>query len=467
MITILINSVDLSDHVVKCDRIPVCVRNRDFSPVAEGFGFSLGWSVAEVPEVGETVAIFSETTPIYLGFIERVSTNYDELTYDIEVINALYKLEKVVVSFSELAELIRDVVAEDETECTFDPSPSSVNSHSHGLVDDDCVALFTDGTLPTGLEANRQYYVKRLDADNFQVKEYLGSSTGISFTGTGTGTHHFRFVDHDLFCFRDNENAPSIKLSWLLKNIFQKVGLTLDLTASETITLHTETISGTAYNYDLRSIAIDENMFYCLNQDVAMSYTVIDDTASDSSYSTNKITLWEFISAVCSAFGFAIGVKDESPFTFELVKSSLTVTVTDNNTFSRVDETIIPSISEGYTVFRKYWNVRSAYQSTTPTDIEEHDKNVVEGGKEEVTVLNNLRFFLRDIRAGQPNGKLLATDTYEFPFSKQIERQITLMEDNHLQKKIVTTMRFDMPMVLENYIDAEKLTSEIVQENII
>ena len=64
MITILINSVDFSDHVVKCDKIPVCVRNRDFSPVAEGFGFSLGWNVAQVPEVGENVTIFSETTKI-------------------------------------------------------------------------------------------------------------------------------------------------------------------------------------------------------------------------------------------------------------------------------------------------------------------------------------------------------------------------------------------------------------------
>jgi chloramphenicol O-acetyltransferase len=239
------------------------------------------------------------------------------------------------------------------------------------------------------------------------------------------------------------------------------------LTASETITLHTENISGTDYNYDLRSIAIDENMFYCLNQDVAMSYTVIDNTASESSYSTNKITLWQFISAVCSVFGFAIRVKDDSPLTYELAKSSLSVTVADNDTFSRVDETILAPVSEGYTAFRKFWNVRSAYQSTTPTDIEEKNKIVVEGGKEEITLLKNLQFFLRDIRPGQPNGKLLATATYEFPFSKLIERQTTLREDNYLQKKIITSMRFDIPMVLENYINPEKMTSEIAQENAI
>lgn len=457
MISIHINDIDLSDHIVRCDRIPITVRNRDYSPVAEGFGFSLGFNCLAVPQAGDPVTVIDDTTPIYLGFVEKVRNNYNDLIYEVTIENALYKLEKTMVSFAELGELIRDVLSVEETPCIFDNVPNSVRADSHGLYDGDSIAFFTDGSLPSELEQGRAYYVKRLDASNFQITEHLGSSTGINLTNDGSGNHYFRYVDSDPFCFRDNENTPNIKLSWLLEKIFEAADLVLDLSEVQTIVLHSQVIGGTSYDYDIRDFCIDENMFYCLNQSQAMYYEVIDDPSSEADYSLSKISCWQFLGEVCSSFGLALEVADDSPFTYKLVRENFTFSAADDTILGLSEETIMPA-AEGYTVYRKL-RARSHYQSSTPTELEEANKSVTGGGKEEITCLSSFKILLRDLRSGITPGTVASG--FEYPFSKVIERKQNIVANSRVEKRYTLPLQNDIPMVVEHYIDPEKLTSEV------
>lgn len=457
MISILINSVDYSDHVVKCDRIPVCVRNRDYSPVAEGFGLSLGFNCLTVPQAGDPVVVKDGTTPIYLGYVAKIRNSYNDLIYEVTIENALYKLEKTMVSFAELGELIRDVLSVEETPCIFDNVPNSVRADSHGLYDGDSIAFFTDGSLPSGLEQGRAYYVKRLDVSNFQVMEHLGASTGIDFTDDGSGNHYYRYVDSDPFCFRDNENAPNIKLSWLLVKVFEAAGLTLDLSEVQTLVLHSQVIGGTSYDYDIRDFCMDENMFYCLNQSQAMYYEVIDDPNSEADYSLSKISCWQFLGEVCSSFGFALEVANDTPLTYKLVRESFSFSPADDTILGLSEETILPA-AEGFTVYRKL-RARSHYLSSTPTELEELNKTVTGGGKEEITCLNSYKILLRDLRSGTTPGTVVTG--VEYPFSKVIERKQDLVEISRVEKRYTLPLQNNIPMVVEHYIDPEKLTSEV------
>lgn len=58
----------------------------------------------------------------------------------------------------------------------------------HGLYEGQRVKVSSSTTLPAPLAANTIYYVKLVDANNFQLAETIGGSA-IDITDTGTGTH--------------------------------------------------------------------------------------------------------------------------------------------------------------------------------------------------------------------------------------------------------------------------------------
>lgn len=64
----------------------------------------------------------------------------------------------------------------------FNDAPNSITITAHGLIDDDRLTL--TGTLPTGYALATTYFVKKLDADTFQLALTAGGSA-VTFTGTG------------------------------------------------------------------------------------------------------------------------------------------------------------------------------------------------------------------------------------------------------------------------------------------
>lgn len=71
--------------------------------------------------------------------------------------------------------------------CTMDITTERVTYATHGLSDGDMVSFSTTGTLPTGVTANRVYYVVNKDTNTFQISLTLGGDAVLMSGANGTG----------------------------------------------------------------------------------------------------------------------------------------------------------------------------------------------------------------------------------------------------------------------------------------
>lgn len=466
MITILINSVDFSNHVVKCDKIPVCVRNRDFSPVAEGFGFSLGWNISEVPEVGDVVIVKYDTTKIYHGYLTKVTTNWNERTYNCEVENSILKLREILIESSKLRRRIVQTNHYD-TGTAFEIVEGQCYSPSHGLSTDQPILLMSGGTLPTPLRDDRYYYAFYENSDNFRLRLKPDDLGYVDILTPGTGTHKFILPDLNLYNEIDNAECPNANLAWVLKNIFIAAGLKLDTSDVDEVVLVTITVSGTGTDYKFKEMKIDLNMLFALNQDYAMNNLKIDDT-DGYTYFHNKVVALEFVFWLCSLFGFTLVFStDTSGITYKLkAPSSYIYTVTDNKKFAYSYELVPADTVSGYSCVMRYNTDRTKYLNNVETDVT--DVNIVTAGnaENEVEWYSNFMLLFKDKQVGAQPGDVLSMIDYPFPETTALQMKRRWIEYEHLKEEITTEILLSNPFVLENYIDAEKRTSEIVQENI-
>ena len=73
--------------------------------------------------------------------------------------------------------------------CTIsNASPAVVTSVAHGFLPGMRIHLATDGALPTGLSAATTYYVKKIDADTFELSSTLNGDS-IDTSSAGSGSH--------------------------------------------------------------------------------------------------------------------------------------------------------------------------------------------------------------------------------------------------------------------------------------
>ena len=73
-------------------------------------------------------------------------------------------------------------------------SPAVITKSAHGLQSGATIRFTTTGTLPTGIEADKDYYVlgQNITANTFRVEETLGSGVAVTTTGAGSGTHSYQ-----------------------------------------------------------------------------------------------------------------------------------------------------------------------------------------------------------------------------------------------------------------------------------
>ncbi len=466
MLKFIFNETDLSNHVVKCDKIPVCVRNRDFSPVAEGFGFSLGWNISEVPEVGDVVIVKYDTTKIYHGYLTKVTTNWNERTYNCEVENSLFMLRNVLIESVKLRKLI--VQTNDfDSGTAYTISEGLFMATDHGLVTDQPILFMTDGTLPAPLRDDRYYYVFYESSDSFRVRLKPDDLGYVDLTTSGTGTNKFILPDLNLYKEIDNEDCPNANIAWVLKMIFIAAGLKLDTTAVDELVLFSISVDSVGTEYKFKDIKIDLNMLFAINQDFAFNNTKIDDT-DGYTYFKNKLNCMEFLLFVCSMFGFTAQFYTETGgITYKLLApTDFTYTVADNNKFGYSTESLPDSLVTGYSTLMRYNTDRTKYKNTVETDIIDVLIVSVGNGEEEVNWYNNFIPLLKDKRAGALTGNVLDLVTYPYPHTSALYAKTRWLAFEHFRETIETNVLLSNPFVVENYINPEKLTSEIVQENI-
>jgi len=79
------------------------------------------------------------------------------------------------------------------TTCTFGGSPTISTATLHGLQAGAIIKFNSTGTLPTGISANTEYYVllAGFTTTSFRITAISGSTTPVTYTGTGSGVHSF------------------------------------------------------------------------------------------------------------------------------------------------------------------------------------------------------------------------------------------------------------------------------------
>src|SRR3990167_1544173 len=65
-----------------------------------------------------------------------------------------------------------------------------ITSAAHGLIEGDLIQVSSATTLPAGLSASTDYYVRDVTTNTFKVSTTMGGSV-VDITDTGTGTHTF------------------------------------------------------------------------------------------------------------------------------------------------------------------------------------------------------------------------------------------------------------------------------------
>lgn len=68
------------------------------------------------------------------------------------------------------------------------PTTTTITSPLHGFSNDDLVRLTTSGTLPSPLVINKNYYIKNVAVNTYELSEEV-NGTSISITNAGSGTH--------------------------------------------------------------------------------------------------------------------------------------------------------------------------------------------------------------------------------------------------------------------------------------
>jgi hypothetical protein len=323
------------------------------------------------------------------------------------------------------------------------------------------------GTLPTPLRDDRYYYAFYENSDNFRLRLKPDDLGYVDILTPGTGTHKFILPDLNLYNEIDNAECPNANLAWVLKNIFIAAGLKLDTSDVDEVVLVTISVSGTGTDYKFKEMKIDLNMLFALNQDYAMNNLKIDDT-DGYTYFQNKVVALEFVFWLCSMFGFTLVFStDTGGITYKLkAPSSYIYTVTDNKKFAYSYELIPDETVSGYSCLMRYNTDRTKYLNNVETDIS--DINIITAGnaEHEIEWYSNFMLLFKDKQVGAQPGNVLSMIDYPYPETIALQMKKRWIEYEHLKEEITTEILLSNPFVLENYINPEKLTSSITQENI-
>ena len=137
------------------------------------------------------------------------------------------------------------------------------------------------------------------------------------------GTNWYEYVSEDHY-----GNAV-VGITWLLEKLFKLAGLILDTTETGITVLTNENGGVDTFSVQIRQFLIDEDMFYCTNQNVA----------TDPSFNPPEIdqtltpTFFDYISDICSVFGFFIhftGMTPDNIFIFTLFLKSVNYNISDD-----------------------------------------------------------------------------------------------------------------------------------------
>ena len=417
---IKVNGNDFSDYIISCDNIPVVSRNRNWEFNVNDISFVVSSACPYDIAKGYLVHVYFDTTIRYAGYINsfrELPNNFIE----INVTNYLSRLSEIMIDYTTLHQVFNNTITlhigSIYYEVTTDSLTDRVTFYNAGVFSGVTKLQFinVDGDMPTGIQANKYYYLRNIVDNTAQLSETpTGDILNIGSTGVLTGDIYWGEINIHKYNDIDSEGYPTVNLDWLFTCLLEKLktdnpydDISYDISLINNINLYKKDSTF----YKLQDLAIDENMLYCLNQDFAGYHTLID---ANPEYIVKKITALDLLKELCKIFGFAVAfvgtdatnkikikfypqVKNADANPSPVYESLYSFT---NNYVMDYDKIEMPAEDEGYAYFSPY-NSRTYYSNDYGVITEPIPQNQIYSSGVKASnykVLNNLRIFLRTNR---------------------------------------------------------------------
>lgn len=408
MITVKINNNDVSSFVNECEHVPIVLRNRSYEPVLREVNITINRNCIHTISENHIVEILNGTTPYFLGYVFEINDDRSSTTYTVVVYNYLYKLNEYTIKNSSFLAQVR-LVTDYSSALTFAPSDvntvtNEITIADHGFDNDDVIMFTSAGTLPDPVQANYQYYVRRIDLNTFAIK--INAFDDLVLIDQGTGTHSVTDdVELNDFIRRDNEAYSNTNIKWLFQKMFGLAGIGLVTSSVDSSQIHTTVISAVSYNWVWSEMVLDYQMF----QHIGFPSATNDPAKVDQE---NELTFWEFISKICSYFAFTIrytGTTTNKQFTLYKGGTVSNYTVNNDKAFDYKSR-IIKGLNDSVYGIEQF-AARSAYYAGSETALTEEGEMTAANRKTSLNYPTNLKILLRK-KSGTPADGDIETDDY-------------------------------------------------------
>ena len=170
---------------------------------------------------------------------------------------------------------------------------------------------YDDDTYPffTGYVVRKQYKLERR-AYQVTVLHQLGKLKDHYITYSTLHATLAAGATAQQYLNPDNQGYPSTQLVWVLKKMFSIAGLILDTQDVDNVLIETIVAGGLDRDILFQHLRLDENMLYAVNQPVASVHGTYDGSFD---YQANRLTFWDFVSAICSYVSnfYGLDVSDQ------------------------------------------------------------------------------------------------------------------------------------------------------------
>ena len=490
-IIIKIGGTDASDYVIRCSKIPVVKRNRNWELVTDGFDMDISFSYPGTINELDLVEFIQDGNSHYLGRVKYSRRTEDGCSYKVDVVHYFLDLDTKLVQYEFLHEILNNTSPFTIAQ-TFivNITTNVVTKATHGLSLGDRIQLKSTGTLPTPLTANHYYYVSVLDANTFKLynnyEDYIIPNPEVDFTDTGTGVHSFsKITDTELNKYCDHSTGfsyPRLNLKWFITKLFSLFNLSIDTSLVDSQVLYN--LSSTV-TFNWSELYFMENNIYCFNQSKAMRYTAIDDNSTSSETKKQKISCLTLVRDLCSYLGWQfkyIGAMTYKIYPQKRILSGDSIgdidslneplyAIADNDKLE-YEEYIVEGDASGYMYSWKTpdpalsGGSTLAYNNGAAADLIERIIVSTDDANNSIDLLNNFRLFLKD-KTGAAGDILMSFDSTlanEFAVWAYVTNLVLALQMNFDYERIVAPLNMTNFTVKEVNADIENLTMEIIQE---
>lgn len=273
----------------------------------------------------------------------------------------------------------------------------------------------------------------------------------------------------------DYQSHGIVGILWMMKCMFQAAGLTLDVSEIEDTVLFTSYINSQYVDITYKDYFTYDAAIWNIGQNVAVHYSILDST--DYNYNANKPSCWEVIQDLFSYFSLVIIRTDVD--SFKAVAKTTNYSIANADYFKRTMEKVkVDGLIDNISITGSS-AIIADYENTDPNNIASITSATVGKGKDNISIISNLIIavsnakmltnkyqdaYIIPITPFEVSSDLINYDNTADAYMNIYYNKIIAKISDYTKETLETNAETTEKSVVENKIDLEWETSEIIQE---